>query len=351
MASVLKVDQIEPRTGKAVLIKTGLDTTNAYPSFVGQLVSFRLRRPTSPSFPFWNLSLPDQTIQSSMYPDYVSYLRSIRVETCSFVTVGSTVSISGAQATFTPALSSPFQIGTMLFFHASSQFRTIIASTSNSVYTLDEPFSGSSLVVSVLDQSQYLSSFSGSWSSQTFQLADNVQNRILLDSLTEDAYYQGAVLSGNTITPINNSNWMTLRWGTTDINITSINPTARQITIASGSPSGSTIELYPHRTLVSTEARHKQVEDSVLINNGMQVVNGLRLRDRMQEHRHNFTDSFFSAGGGAAVGGNAFWGTNSTQTSTTESPTSNTGSPRTGQFTRPRGLGVYFYEYMGVVNA
>ena len=168
-------------------------------------------------------------------------------------------------------------MGSLLYFHSASQFRIVLSGSTTS-YVVDEPITLSSQAVSLIDQSTYNSTFTGSWSGTTFTLTNNAQNKILLDALTEDAYYTGASISSNVITPINNTNWLVLRWGSTDINITSFNISSTpSITIASGSPSGTTIELYPHRIAGSTDARHKQVEDSVLCNIGIQVVIGFRL--------------------------------------------------------------------------
>ena len=354
--SKLYLDEILPSSANSITFTQGGTLSFLSPSFVGELKSFRIRRTTSTAFPFWNLSLPDQTLSAGTYPDYVDYLRDIKIETCSPTQFSQTVTMSGSPtitATFSAALSSTLTAGTLLYFHSSGQFRTIVGVTSNTVYTLDEAISGSALVVSSINQSTYSSTFTGSWSGTTFTLTNNAQNKILIDALSEDAYYQGASISSNVITPINNTNWLVLRWGSTDINITSFNISTPSITIASGSPSGTTIELYPHRITSSTDARHKQVDDSVLINNGIQVVNGLRLRDKSQGHRHVSNGSFTSSGSGS----NTFQYTGSAAPQTNDSgainsPTTDAvnGTPRTGQFTRPRGLGCYFYEYMGRIN-
>jgi len=352
--SRLYVDQILPSSTDNVTFTQGGTSTLISPSYVGELKSFRIRRTTSKAFPFWNLSLPDQTLSSGTYPDYVDYLRSIRVETPTSTLIGTGVSCSNVTVT-TPSISlSP---GTVIYFHTLNQFRTIVSNNTGTTHTVDDPLTASSQSCSIINFSSYSSSFTGSWSTTTFSLSNTAENRILIDALAEDAYYQGASLSANVITPINSSNWMTLRWGTTDINITSFNISSTpSITVASGSPSGTTIEIYPHRTLVSTEARHKQVDDSVLINNGMQVVNGLRLRDRFQGHWHRQTFSFSDAAGGG-VDGRAYSTTSGSansnySTTPIREPSTDTtnGNPRTGQFTRPRGLGVYFYEYCGKVN-
>ena len=358
--SKLYLDEILPSSANSITFTQGGTLSFLSPSFVGELKSFRIRRTTSTAFPFWNLSLPDQTLSAGTYPDYVDYLRDIKIETCNPTQFLQTVTMSGSPtitATFSAALSSTLTVGTLLYFHSSGQFRIIIGVTSNTVYTLDEAISGSSLVVSSINQSTYSSTFTGSWSGTTFTLTNNAQNKILIDALSEDAYYQGASISSNVITPINNTNWLILRWGTTDINITSFNPTTRVINVASGSPSGTTIELYPHRIAGSTDARHKQVEDSVLINNGMQVVNGLRLRDRIQ--KFVLQVSRYNVNSGSLSVGSHVLASNVYPTPTRElsgyyadefiSDGTN-GTPRTGQFTRPRGLGCYFYEYMGRIN-
>ena len=355
--SRIYVDEILPATGSSLSI----GGSAYYNNFVGEIKQFRFRRETSKTFPFWNLALPDQNIVALNYPDYADYLRNIKVETCNPIQFTQTVTMSGSPAltaTFNTTLSNTLTIGTLLYFHSSGQFRIIVGVNSNTVYILDEAISGSSLVVSLVDQSTYSSIFAGSWTAATqFTLADNVQNRILLDALTEDAYYSGAGFTVGTgfITP--NSNWLTLRWGDSDANITSFNPTSRVINIASGSPSGTTIELYPHRIVDSINARHRQVDDSVLINNGIQVVNGLRLRDRGQGHWHSPVqgdthphDS--GVGGGILITRDSpSAGNYNIQNGIAKTIVSDTinGTPRTGQFTRPRGLGVYFYEYCGRV--
>jgi len=352
--SKLYVDQILPSSTDNVTFTQGGTSTLIAPSYVGELKSFRVRRTTSKAFPFWNLSLPDQTLSAGSYPDYVNYLRDIKIETCLPTQFSQTVTMSGSPvttATFSSALSSTLTVGTLLYFHSSAQFRIIVGVTSNTVYTLDEAISGSSLIVSSINQSQYSSTFSGSWISTTFTLTDNAQNKILLDALTDDAYYSGATILSNIITP-STSNWMVLRWGSTDVAITSFNPTSRQITVASGTPTGNTIELYPHRIAGSINARHKHIDDSVLINNGMQVVNGLRLRDRMQGHVHPYGDGgqWTDNTGGFLVLNVINGGVGGAYNSFSPRSDGTNGTPRTGQFTRPRGLGVYFYEYVGRVN-
>jgi len=363
--SKLYVDEILPSSTSNVSFTQGGTSNYISPSYVGELKSFRIRRTTSVAFPFWNLSLPDQTLSAGTYPDYVDYLRSIKLETCSPTLLTGNVSTSGNSTTITFASSQTLTAGSLLYFHSASQFRIILSGSTTS-YVVDEPITLSSQAVSIIDQSNYSSTFSGAWSTTAFTLTDNAQNKILLDALTEDAYYTGASISSGTITPINTTNWLILRWGTTDINITSFNPTTRVLNVASGSPTGTTIELYPHRISGSVNAYHKQVDDSVLINNGIQVINGLRLRDRIQGHRHSIDDPSHRHAilGQNDVVNDAYptmtgpgqgwieYTEYATTGITVREPSTDTvnGTPRTGQFTRPRGLGIYFYEYMGRIS-
>jgi hypothetical protein len=337
------VDEILPGTGNDLFI----NGSKFYTNFIGEIKQFRTRRTTSKDFPFWNLSLPDQIIPFITYPDYIDYLRNIKVEAFNSTLIGASVSSSSVTIT-TPSIT--LLSGTLIYFHTLGRFRTIISNNIlSTTHTIDEPLTASAQSCSIIDQSTYVSSFSGSWVGTAFTLTDNPQNRILLDALSEDAYYQGANFNANLITPINPSNWITLRWGgITDITIASFNPTTRVINVTSGAPTGTTIELFPHRILNSSDARHRQIDDSTLINNGIQVISGLRLRDRSQGHIHNIStiqagSTYNDAGPAAPLVNIGTFNTSSPSTDTLN------GTPRTGQFTRPRGLGVIFYEYVGRV--
>ena len=353
--SRLRVDEILPNTGSSVTITQGGNSFPLLSTYVGEIKNFRSRRTTSTDFPFFLLSNPDQVLSASTYPDYVSYLRDIKIETASTTQVG-TVSgtpSSTTSLTFTSTPSQTLSAGTLIYIHnalaggQTGQFRTIVSGSGTGPYTLDEPISSTNTTpISVVNNSSYVSSFPGTWSSRTFTLTDSASARILMEALNEDYLYNGGIIT----------NWMTLRCAGTDVSIESFNVAARTITVVSAitSPTNN-IELYPHRSSTSSaSAIHKQVDDSVLINNGIQVVNGLRLRDRLQGHRHSI-QGYASTGG--STPSNATTGTaqgdirNPYSDWTALSPTTDTtnGNPRTGQFTRPRGLGVYFYEYVGRV--
>jgi hypothetical protein len=92
----------------------------------------------------------------------------------------------------------------------------------------------------------------------------------------------------------------------------------------------------------------------------MQVVTGLRTRDRLQGHRHasgisgdspNSRYGLFNSGiVGALADNSSVYNVNTGFITSDPITDAVNGTPRTGQFTRPRGLGVIFYEYVGRVN-
>jgi hypothetical protein len=355
--SRLYVDEILPNMGSSVIISQGGNSFPLLSTYVGEIKNFRTRRDVSIAFPFFLLSNPDQTLSESIYPDYVPYLRNIKVETPITTQVG-TVSGTPSNTTslsFTSTPSQTLTAGTLIYIHnalasgQTGQFRIVVSGSGTGPYTLDEAITSTNTTpVSVINNSSYLSSFAGTWSSRTFTLTDSAAARILMESLNEDYLYNGGVIT----------NWMTLRCAGTDVAVESFNAVNRTITVvnAISSPTNN-IELYPHRSTTSGIAIHKQVDDSVLINNGMQVVSGLRLRDRGQGHWHSPVQgdthpTASGVGGGvlitrdSPIAGNFNIGSSIAKTIVSDTVN---GSPRTGQFTRPRGLGVYFYEYVGRV--
>jgi len=353
--SRIRVDEILPNASNTITISQGGNSFPLLSTYVGEIKSFRSRRTISSTFPFFLLSNPDQTLTSDVYLDYVPYLRDIKVEVPVTTQVGTVSGNPSNSSTFsfTSTPSQTLSAGTLIYFHNAAaggqtgQFRIIVSGSGTGPYTVDEGITSTNTTpVSVINNSSYGSSFAGTWSTRTFTLTDSAAARILMEGISEDYSYSGSVIT----------NWMTLRCNNTDVSVESFNAANRTITVvnAISSPTNS-IELYPHRSPTSsTSAFHKQVDDSVLINNGMQVVTGLRTRDRMQGHRHGT----FRIDGPVSdyVAGNSFdYGLSATGSflepvvGESISDTVN-GTPRTGQFTRPRGLGVYFYEYVGRVN-
>lgn len=365
MSGRLFIDELIANTGTIKLTQNN-QTLLLQPSIVGELKIMRVRQTPSPAFPYWNLSEADQLLQSSIYPDYVNYLRNIRVETNSFTTLNGTGSASANTLTLSQAQS--LSAGQIIYFHLAGQFRTITSNNGSALsHSMNEPFSGSSQQISVINFSSYISSFTGSWTSATQFTLTNTSgsNLLLLAALLEDNAYGANYGANNSYT-----NWMTLRSNQIESNIVGITNNVITISGATYTTGVSTIEIYPHRVpSISTQARHKQVDDSTVVNGGMQVVNGLRVRDRQQSHihtdsGHNHTLKYWVAANGAS----ASWGLSyinnvysqeQNQWAYNDASNANIGpqvannseNMRTGQFNRPRALGVYLYEYMGQVNS
>jgi len=365
--SAIYVDEILPSTNQYLKITQNGITSPLYAKEIGEIIQLRTRKTTSVAFPYFLLSSPDTILDSSNYPDYVEYLRNVKVETFASTVQTPTATVSGT--TMTLSVSTALTLGSLIYFHIigsspSGQFRTILSGSGTS-YTLDDPITlGSATAFSIMDPTTFNSNFSGSWSSSEFTFTNTIaSNRIVFEALLEDALYSGALptIASTTTTwtlpsiALNNTYGLgIIRANGVDLIITSIKHNTsgdvRSITTNSAG-SGSSIEIFPNRTATSTIARHKQIDDSVLINNGMQVVSGLRIRDRLQGHRHSVSHNAKNLGTNAPTGGGVpYYPVNASITILDPIADGTNGTPRTGQFTRPRGLGVYFYEYMGRVT-
>jgi len=117
-----------------------------------------------------------------------------------------------------------------------------------------------------------VSSFSGSWSGSDFTLDNNAANVAMIAELYEDWLFAGSPTSG----------WRILVSGGSEYNITNIVTSTRKITV-SGSPSGTSIEIYLNRILGSTTAaKHFSWAGLGLYMTGQNKITGLRRRDKFQ---------------------------------------------------------------------
>lgn len=137
-----------------------------------------------------------------------------------------------------------------------------------------------------------VSSFSGSWSGSDFTLDNNAANVAMIAELYEDWLFAGSPTSG----------WRILVSGGSEYNITNIVTSTRKITV-SGSPSGTSIEIYLNRILGSTtSAKHFSWAGLGLYMTGQNKITGLRRRDKMQQITGSITDLQSSSTGGTASG-------------------------------------------------
>jgi hypothetical protein len=117
-----------------------------------------------------------------------------------------------------------------------------------------------------------VSSFSGTWSGSNFTLDNNAANVAMIAELYEDWLFAGSPTSG----------WRILVSGGTEYNITGFTVASRIITV-SGSPSGTSIEIYLNRILGSTNScKHFSWAGLGLYMTGQNKITGLRRRDKFQ---------------------------------------------------------------------
>ena len=113
--------------------------------------------------------------------------------------------------------------------------------------------------------------------------------------------------------------------------------------------SSANISIYPHRIAGSTTtARHKELTDAAIMNDGLYNVLGLAQRDQMQGHKHTTTAHTMYAGvifPGPPGGGSMAIGAISDPTND-----GTNGAPRTGLNTRPRSGIFNFYAYVGTYS-
>lgn len=190
-----------------------------------------------------------------------------------------------------------------------------------------------------------VSSFSGTWSGSNFTLDNNAANVAMIAELYEDWLFAGSPTSG----------WRILVSGGIEYNITGFTVGSRIITV-SGSPSGTSIEIYLNRILGSTNScKHFSWAGLGLYMTGQNKITGLRRRDRMQGHWHESyynsqVVSFASTGTIDGASGNVNTAHTSTRTRTAISDGVN-GTPRTGPKTEMESGTVLAYVFVGTYTA
>lgn len=119
------------------------------------------------------------------------------------------------------------------------------------------------------------SEFSGSWSSNVFTLTDNAANNAMLAELAEDWLYHGSPTS----------NWRIINDGVTDFKMTTMDVTARTITVDldTESTTGTSIIIYTNRVYrQATQARHFSEAGLATYQAGGGKSGRLFRRDQMQ---------------------------------------------------------------------
>lgn len=124
-----------------------------------------------------------------------------------------------------------------------------------------------------------VSSFTGTWSGSNFTLDNNAANIAMIAELYEDWLFAGSPVTG----------WRILVANGLEYNITGFTVASRIITV-SGSPTGTSIEIYLNRILGSTTScKHFSWAGLGLYMTGQNKITGLRRRDKFQLHQHETT--------------------------------------------------------------
>lgn len=193
-----------------------------------------------------------------------------------------------------------------------------------------------------------VSSFTGTVSGSTLTLATSTAGDALLADLVEDAKVHGGDVETE-----NYTNGRCINIAGTDYAITAINGGTRAVSVSGSPPAGSqTVLFYPHRIAGSTTtARLFRTSARSIVSGGDAagtILPGLRRRDYVQAHWHDFNYGSTSGSAGKAIGsgGGSFILANTGSVGSAVSDGTH-GTPRTGFNNEPRALGAYLYIWGG----
>ena len=351
--------------------RADLDTISGSMYRVGQSLITQEDITLSATDPWFNLATPTSTLSASNYVDYVPYLRTIiagprwssAVLTGTVTLAGRTLTGSGTN--FDPEIA----VGDLVFIEKLNQFRFIATRTSDTAATVDEPGTAAAgariwkitravnkTTTFPITSYQITGATSFSLWMNEGSTTKQPENYILMRALAEAYAYDreyGTLTLPEAIGGIPAGDYQIT--GVTLANVGSssavITCSATGLTPGAETASTADISIYPHRIAGSTTtARHKELTDAAIMNDGLYNVLGLAQRDAMQGHYHN------GNGTNAATGGQfmqmAFNGGTDIASAVTAPKTDGiNGTPRTGPRTRPRSGIFNFYAYVGTYAA
>ena len=327
----------------------------------------------SSDVPYLDLAIPSRNLDIANFIDYVPYLRDIQAGlkwTSTQITGTVTIPSSSTAGSTTVLgsgtnLSADLAAGNLIFIEKLNQFRYIATVTSTTAATIDEPgdAAAGADIYKISRSTAYNADFSFTaaqvMDSTTFSLFVNYgvdtqypENYILLQSIAEayacDREY-GTITLPSSFGGVPAGDYQIT--SVTLANVGSSSPAivceCAGLSTGALSTGSGTLNVYPHRIAGSTTtARHKELTDAALTNDGMYNVMGLAQRDQLQ----GFIVSI--SGGGAGSGGvdtNAATGTLRYSSGPLSDGTN--GTPRTGPRTRPRSGIFNFYAYVGTYVA
>lgn len=359
----------------ALNARADLDTLSGSiisPYRVGQSLITQEEIALSSSDPWFNLATPTSTLSAANYVDYVPYLRTILAgPRWSSAVLSGTVTLAGTALTGSGTNFDPeIAVGDLVFIEKLNQFRYIATRTSDTaatVYPTGTAAAGARIwkITRAVNKTTTFpitsyqitgaTSFSlwfneGSTTKQPenyilmLALADAVNYDRLYGTLTLPKAIGGIPAGDYQITGITLANL-----GTSNAVITC---SASGLTGGAKTASTANISIYPHRIAGSTTtARHKELTDAALMNDGLYNVLGLAQRDAFQRFLIEVGGSDHTSNGTIGVDRPNNYAITRYSTGNRIVSDGVNGTPRTGPHTRPRSGIFNFYAYVGTYTA
>ena len=346
---------------------------------VGDIEVTLRNRTLSSDEPYLDLAIPSRNLDIANFLDYVPYLRAIQagLKWTSTQVTGTITLASTAMTGSGTNLSADLAAGNLVFVGTLNRFRYMATITSTTAATVDEPGTAAAgaTLFKITKSTAYNDDFSFTaaqvTNSTSFSLyinyGDNTkypENYILLRALSEAYAYDreycsitlpssfGGVPAGDyTITSV------------TLANVGSSSPAivcqCSGLSTGALSTGSGTLNAYPYRIAGSTTtARHKELTDAAIANDGLYNVLGLAQRDQGQGHSHvaGLAAAAAYAGRYGKIDTGISGQINDSYTANADTngyisspPITDTinGTPRTGPRTRPRSGIFNFYAYVG----
>ena len=353
----------------ALNARADLDTLSGSIYRVGQSLITQEEIALSSSDPWFNLATPTSTLSAANYVDYVPYLRTIIAgPRWSSAVLSGTVTLAGTALTGSSTNFDPeIAVGDLVFIEKLNQFRFIATRTSDTAATVDEPGTAAAGAriwkitravnkTTTFPITSYQITGATSFSlwfnegSTTKQPENYILMRALAEAYAYDREY-GTLTLPEAIGGIPAGDYQITGVTLANVGTSSAVITCSATGLTPGAKTASTanISIYPHRIAGSTTtARHKELTDAAIMNDGLYNVLGLAQRDQMQGHKHTTTAHTMYAGvifPGPPGGGSMAIGAISDPTND-----GTNGAPRTGLNTRPRSGIFNFYAYVGTYS-